>query len=90
MPCPDKKRYLGNLPVKAIMLGMVASLFFATTFVLNRAMELGGGYWIWSAALRYFFMVIPLLVLVIWRGNLRGLWQEMGARPLAWLLWSRG
>ena len=88
MPCPDKKRYLGNLPVKAIMLGMVASLFFATTFVLNRAMELGGGYWIWSAALRYFFMVIPLLVLVIWRGNLRGLWQEMGARPLAWLLWS--
>lgn len=74
--------------MKAIMLGIVASLFFATTFVLNRAMELEGGSWIWSAALRYFFMVIPLLVLVIWRGNLRGLLTEMGARPLAWLLWS--
>lgn len=74
--------------MKAIMLGIVASLFFATTFVLNRAMELGGGSWIWSAALRYFFMVIPLVALVVWRGNLRPLLAEMRARPLAWLLWS--
>jgi len=74
--------------VKAILLGIVASLFFATTFVLNRAMELGGGSWIWSAALRYFFMVVPLVALVLWRGNLRPLFAEMRARPLAWLVWS--
>ena len=35
--------------------------FFAFTFVLNRSMDLGGGYWGWSAALRYLF-TLPLLL----------------------------
>ncbi|ABS22278.1 hypothetical protein Bcer98_2005 [Bacillus cytotoxicus NVH 391-98] len=34
--------------------------FFAFTFILNPAMDLQGGSWIWSASLRYYFMV-PLL-----------------------------
>lgn len=41
--------------MRAIMLGAVASLFFATTFVWNRAMELSGGSWLYSASLRYLF-----------------------------------
>jgi drug/metabolite transporter (DMT)-like permease len=74
--------------VRAIVLGVVASFFFAFTFVLNRAMDLAGGSWIWSSSLRYLFMV-PFLLAIVWlRGNLRPLWREMGARPWAWLVWS--
>lgn len=74
--------------MKAIMLGILASFFFATTFVLNRSMDLSGGSWIWSAVLRYVFMVPPLLILVMARGNLKPLLMDMRHRPKIWLGWS--
>ncbi|MGE5701618.1 MAG: multidrug resistance efflux transporter family protein [Clostridia bacterium] len=74
--------------MKAIVLGIASSFFFAFTFVLNRAMDLSGGSWLWSASLRYFFMVPLLLVLVWYRGNLAALFAEMRQKPLAWLVWS--
>lgn len=74
--------------MKVIVLGIVAAFFFAFTFVLNRAMELDGGSWIWSASLRYLFMVPFLLLIVAIRGNLGPLWQEMRKHPWQWLLWS--
>lgn len=43
--------------MKIILIGILAALFFSTTFVLNRAMSLGGGHWVWSASLRYFWML---------------------------------
>jgi hypothetical protein len=69
-------------------MGVFASFFFAFTFVLNRAMDLAGGSWIWSSSLRYLFMVPFLLVIVWYRGNLRPLFAEMRARPWAWIGWS--
>ena len=54
---------------KAFFYGMLASLFFAATFVLNRSMNLEGGYWMWSACLRYIFMLPMLLLLVWWQGK---------------------
>jgi surface polysaccharide O-acyltransferase-like enzyme len=51
-------------------------------------MELEGGSWIWSASLRYFFMVPFLLLIVYWRKNLKPLIVEMKNNPRAWLLWS--
>lgn len=74
--------------MRAILLGIIASLFFATTFVLNRAMELSGGSWIWSASLRYLFMIPFLFVIVLLRRNLGALFIEMRKQPGAWLLWS--
>lgn len=74
--------------MKALFIGIAASLFFATTFVLNRAMDLAGGSWIWSASLRYLLMVPFLLLVVLFRHNLPALLAEMRAKPLAWLLWS--
>lgn len=74
--------------MRAIMLGVVASLFFATTFVLNRAMELSGGSWLYSASLRYLFMIPFLLLIVGLRGRLRALWEEMRAHPWQWVVWS--
>lgn len=51
-------------------------------------MELSGGSWIWSASLRYIFMVPFLLCIVIIRKNLRPLVTEMKAKPGKWLIWS--
>ncbi|WP_291354149.1 multidrug resistance efflux transporter family protein, partial [Desulfosporosinus sp.] len=70
------------------MLGILAALFFAVTFVLNRSMDLSGGSWIWSAVLRYVFMVPPLLLLVLARKNLKPLLIDMRERPMIWLIWS--
>jgi drug/metabolite transporter (DMT)-like permease len=74
--------------VKSILLGICAAFFFAFTFVLNASMELAGGSWIWSASLRYFFMVPFLLCIVLMRKNLKQLLKEMRNRPGKWILWS--
>lgn len=52
-------------------IGLLAGLFFSTTFILNRAMSLEGGHWFWSASLRYGYMFILLLI---------GLWCTQGSR----------
>lgn len=74
--------------MREIALGILASLFFAVTFILNHAMEMQGGSWLWSASLRYFFMLPFLLVIVFYRKGFSQLSGEMKAQPIAWLLWS--
>lgn len=74
--------------MRPIILGICAAFFFATTFVLNRGMELSGGSWIWSASLRFFFMIPFLLIIVMQRGNLKELFHIMKERPGEWLIWS--
>ena len=73
---------------KSIFLGMLASLFFAATFVLNRSMNLGGGYWLWSASLRYLFMLPMTWALASRRGGVGAVLREVKANPGPWLLWS--
>ena len=48
--------------LKLISIGILSGLFFSTTFVLNRLMSLEGGHWVWTASLRYMFMLIFLLM----------------------------
>jgi drug/metabolite transporter (DMT)-like permease len=74
--------------MRPIILGVLAAFFFAFTFIVNRSMELDGGSWIWSASLRYFFMVPFLLLLVYGRKNLKPLFVEMRKNPRSWFLWS--
>ncbi|BDQ33219.1 DMT family transporter [Pseudodesulfovibrio portus] len=42
---------------RIVLIGVLAAFFFSSTFVLNRAMSLEGGHWVWSASLRYFWML---------------------------------
>lgn len=73
---------------KAFALGILASLFFATTFILNRSMQLGGGSFFWTASLRFLFMFPCLLSLVaLQRGHGRII-QEIKRHPKEWFLWS--
>ncbi|BAQ09641.1 eama-like transporter family [Bacillus sp. OxB-1] len=74
--------------MKAIWIGILSSLFFAVTFVLNRSMELSGGSWLWSASLRYFFMVPFLVAIVAYRKGLGDVKREMSAKPAPFFLWS--
>ncbi len=74
--------------MRPIILGILAAFFFSVTFILNRAMELSGGYWIWSASLRYIFMVPFLFVIVLVRKNLRPLLLIMREKWPDWILWS--
>ncbi|KAA6452751.1 DMT family transporter [Bacillus swezeyi] len=74
--------------MRPIILGICAAFFFAFTFVLNRAMELEGGSWIWSASLRFILMA-PLLMIIVWaRGNVGQVFEEIKKAPLDWLKWS--
>ena len=74
--------------MKPIVLGIFAALFFAVTFVVNALMDASGGHWIWSASLRYIFMIPFLLLIVFLRGNLSLLFREMANNKKQWLLWS--
>jgi hypothetical protein len=74
--------------MRPILLGVLAALFFAVTFVVNRAMDLAGGSWIWSASLRYIFMVPFLVIIVLARNNLKQLFSVMKEQPRSWIVWS--
>ena len=47
-----------------IALGLLSALFFSSTFVLNRLMSVEGGHWVWSASLRYLFMLVFLVIVI--------------------------
>ncbi|UFJ40939.1 multidrug resistance efflux transporter family protein [Brevibacillus humidisoli] len=74
--------------MKAIALGILSCLFFSTTFLLNRSMSLEGGSFAWSASLRFFFMIPPLLLIVWLSGGMKKLWKEWTAHPWTWILWG--
>ena len=74
--------------MKPILVGILASFFFAATFVLNRIMSDAGGSWIWSASLRYLFMIPLLFVVVFARKGVGRLANEMIRQPGLWLWWS--
>lgn len=74
--------------MKAIWIGIISALFFAVTFVLNRSMEISGGSWLWSASLRYFFMVPFLVAIVAYRKGLGETRKAMGTAPVPFFIWS--
>ncbi|WP_249870605.1 DMT family transporter [Oceanobacillus saliphilus] len=74
--------------MKAICIGIFGALFFSVTFVLNRSMELEGGSWVWSASLRYMFMLPILFLIVGYKRNIKPVIIHMKKRPMPWLVWS--
>lgn len=74
--------------IKELALGVISSMFFAVTFILNRSMELAGGSWMWSSSLRFLFMLPFLFLIVGLRKNVNQVWIEIRKRPFEWLTWS--
>ena len=74
--------------VALIALGLLSALFFSSTFMLNRLMSLEGGHWIWSASLRYVFMILFLLIVIrLFQGKkpLQALFKLFAEH---WLFWT--
>uniref|UniRef100_I2PWF8 Multidrug resistance efflux transporter n=1 Tax=Desulfovibrio sp. U5L TaxID=596152 RepID=I2PWF8_9BACT len=72
---------------RLVWLGALAALFFSTTFVLNRSMSLSGGHWVWSASLRYAFMLPILLAWTLCTGGPRAVGRAFGLfaeHPVFW------
>ena len=74
--------------MKEIWIGILSSLFFAVTFILNRSMELSGGSWLWSSSLRYFFMVPFLIAIVAYRKGFTPMKKEIKNKPIPFFIWS--
>ena len=74
--------------MKPVLLGIMSAFLFSFTYVLNRSMAVEGGSWIWSASLRYIFLVPLLLPIVLWRKNLQAVVVEIKRKPREWFWWS--
>ena len=72
---------------RLIALGSLAALFFSSTFVLNRAMSLQGGHWAWTASLRFGFMLIFLIVLLLVTKGWKALIDVKNIFLKHWLFW---
>lgn len=73
---------------RPFLIGILASFFFAFTFVLNRSINLSGGYWLWSACLRYLFTLPLLLLILLPKKGVAPVIAHIRRHPLRWLLWS--
>ena len=74
--------------MRALVCGLIASFFFAFTFILNRSMDVEGGSWAWSACLRFLFMLPILLAITLGKGGIPGALRHLRQNLAAYLLWS--
>ncbi|MCY0876175.1 MAG: multidrug resistance efflux transporter family protein [Firmicutes bacterium] len=74
--------------MRPVLLGIVAAVFFSATYVLNARMSLAGGSFLWSASLRYLFMLPLFLIVTVRSGRHRLLLTEMVGAWRRWVLWS--
>lgn len=81
-------KHKGGAYLRPILIGLLAALFFSFTFILNRSMELAGGSWVWSASLRFFFMLPILWIFVGWRRNIKPVLLHIKTNPIRWIVWS--
>lgn len=73
---------------KAFSLGLLAAFFFSFTFILNSQMNISGGSWIWSASLRYIFMLPILFIIVLLRKEIKPVLKLIKNDPKSWFIWS--
>jgi len=72
---------------RLVALGSLAALFFSSTFVLNRAMSLQGGHWAWTSSLRFGFMLIFLIILLLVTQGWKALADVKNIFLKHWLFW---
>ena len=73
---------------KLIVLGILSGAFFSTTFVLNELMSVQGGHWLYSATLRYFFMILFLAIILLFQGGIKRLTDVFKLFKQNYLFWT--
>lgn len=76
-----------HIMIKLISLGILSGAFFSTTFVLNEVMSLEGGHWVWSASLRYVFMIVFLTLIILFSGGVKQLQSVLKLFYSHWRFW---
>lgn len=74
--------------LKLIGIGTLSALFFSSTFILNRAMSLEQGHWLWSASLRYGWMLAFLVCGLLLAGKTETLRNLLRLYRQHWLFWT--
>ncbi|MCA0980971.1 multidrug resistance efflux transporter family protein [Exiguobacterium aestuarii] len=74
--------------MRPLILGVFAALFFASTFVLNEVMQVGGGSFAYSASLRFLWMIPLLMLVVALRGGLKRVISTLKDNPRPWIVWG--
>lgn len=73
---------------KALIYGLISSLFFSSTFILNREMATGDFAWQWTAALRFLIMLPLLFVMLSKNQAYLPVLRSIRANVFSWILWS--
>ncbi len=73
--------------LRLISLGSLAALFFSSTFVINRALSLQGGHWAWTSSLRFGFMLIFLVIILLMRDGKKALSDVKDVFLNHWVFW---
>jgi len=73
--------------VRRVALGIISALFFSSTFVLNRAMSLAGGHWAWTASLRFGYMLVFLVLILLFTRGPKALAEVGVAFRQHWGFW---
>lgn len=68
-----------------VAIGLAASTFFSTTFIVNRAIGLSGDHWYWTASIRYAWVLALLGAWFVAHGTLT---QILHAYRRHWLFWT--
>jgi drug/metabolite transporter (DMT)-like permease len=76
--------------LRAVALGLISTVFFSMTFVLNRKLVVtqGDGSWAWGVILRYLFTFLLLTPIVLLGNGVGNLPQELRRHWWHWLVWS--
>lgn len=74
--------------VRLILITLVASGFFSSTYILNELMSNSGGHWLWSASLRYLFMLIILTVMIALQHGINRIVELCHIFKSHWLFWT--
>jgi len=73
--------------LKLISIGSLAALFFSSTFVINRALSLQGGHWAWTSSLRFGFMLLMLIMILLATQGKKALADVKDVFIKHWVFW---
>lgn len=73
---------------RTLCYGILAAMFFSSTFILNRQISLEGGHWFWTAFLRYAYVLTFLIVGLFITNNGKIVKAAFSIYKAHWLYWT--
>lgn len=74
--------------MRGFILGIISALFFSLTFILNEVISSTQGNFLWTASLRYIFMLIILFVILLTKKQVSEVYKHILEFPKEWIFWS--